>query len=88
MKEADKKKVSRELTGTVVSDRMDKTIIVKVGSTTVHPGFKKTIKVFNKFKAHDEKNVSKIGDVVRIRQTRPLSKKKRWKLVEVIKKKQ
>lgn len=79
-----KRYIRKELIGTVVSDKMDKTIVVKVSRLTVHPIFKKTIKRFSKFKAHDEKNSAKIGNVVRIREARPLSKDKRWQLVEIM----
>ena len=75
------------LTGVVVSDKMNKTIIVKIGSVTRHSVYKKVIKRSNKVKAHDEENAAKTGDVVKIRQTRPLSKDKRWRLTEVVKKK-
>lgn len=81
-----KKRIQKELVGTVVSDRMDKTIVVRVGRLTVHPAFKKTIKRYSKFKAHDEKKIAKIGDAVRIVETRPISKDKRWRLVEIIRK--
>lgn len=77
---------TKEIVGKVTSDRMDKTIIVRASRLTVHPVFKKRIRKFNKFKAHDEKNSAKTGDTVRIRETRPLSRDKRWRLVEVIEK--
>ena len=72
--------------GTVVSDKMDKTIIVGVSRTTVHPIFGKIMKRLSKFTAHDEKNSAKKGDMVKIRESRPLSKNKRWGLVEIIEK--
>lgn len=81
-----KKRVQKEMIGTVVSDKPDKTVIVKVSHLTVHPVFKKTIKKYNKFKAHDEKNKAKTGDTVKIRETRPISKNKCWRLVEIVKK--
>ena len=68
----------------MVSNKMQKTIVVQVTRSTQHPRYKKVIKRFEKYKAHDEKGTSKPGDVVLIRETRPLSKTKRWKLVEVI----
>ena len=71
-------------TGEVVSDKMDKTIVVKIGRMTVHPIFKKRIRRFKKFKVHDEKNIAKIGDIVKIRATSPISKDKHWKLSEII----
>lgn len=86
MKNCKDKRIAKEMVGTVVSDRMAKTIVVRVRRVTVHPVFKKAIRRFNKFKAHDEKNSAKIDDVVKIRETRPLSKDKRWRLVEIIKK--
>ena len=72
--------------GTVVSDKMKKTIVVKTERTTTHPLYKKTIKKYKKFKAHDENNSAKIGDKVKIIESRPLSKEKRWRLVEIIEK--
>ncbi|MDD4894295.1 MAG: 30S ribosomal protein S17 [Candidatus Omnitrophica bacterium] len=72
--------------GTVVSDKMQKTVIVKVMHMSKHPKYGKIMKSYNKFKAHDEKNSAKIGDVVRIEETRPLSKDKRFRLVEIVKK--
>ena len=81
-----KKRLCKEMVGTVVSDRMAKTIIFAVSRHAVHPIFKKTIKRFTKFKAHDENNSAKAGDIVRVRLSRPLSKDKYWKLVEIVKK--
>jgi small subunit ribosomal protein S17 len=72
--------------GVVVSDKMDKTITVKVDRIVHHPTYDKPIRTATKYKAHDEKNVAKTGDTVKIQETRPLSKTKRWRLVEVIKK--
>lgn len=73
-------------TGTVVSDRMDKTVVVAVESYYKHPLYKKILKKVKKFKVHDPEGSSKMGDVVKISETRPLSKTKRWRLVEVVKK--
>lgn len=73
-------------TGKVVSDKMDKTIVVVVESTKKHPLYGKTMKTTKKFKAHDELNTAQIGDTVKIMETRPLSKDKRWRLVEVVEK--
>ena len=70
--------------GTVVSDKMDKTIVVAVVEKFKHPLYKKTVSKTKKFTAHDEKNECNIGDTVRIMETRPLSKTKRWRLVEII----
>lgn len=80
------KKVGRKAKeGIVVSDKMQKTILVKTMMITHHKAYGKVLKRYNKFKVHDEKNTAKIGDKVRITETRPLSKDKRWRLVEVIK---
>lgn len=70
--------------GQVVSSRMDKTIVVKVTRRVQHPLYKRVIKVRKKFYAHDEQNQCREGDWVRIEETRPLSKLKRWRLVEVM----
>jgi small subunit ribosomal protein S17 len=75
----------RELMGTVVSDKMDKTITVLVETKRRHPLYGKRVKYSKKFKAHDENNVAKQGDIVRIMETRPLSATKRFRLVEVVK---
>lgn len=72
-------------TGIVVSDKMDKTIVVRVERITRHPLYKKTIRKYKKFKVHDEKNSAKTGNSVRIIETRPLSKEKRWRLLEIVK---
>ena len=70
--------------GQVVSDKMDKTIVVAIEDSVQHPLYKKTIKRTYKLKAHDEKNECGIGDTVKVMECRPLSKDKRWRLVEVI----
>lgn len=72
--------------GIVVSDKMDKTIVVSIETMTLHPIYKKRVKKSTKFKAHDENNVAKAGDKVRIMETRPLSRDKRWRLVDIIEK--
>ncbi len=72
--------------GTVVSDKMDKTIVVSVETFVTHPLYKKQMKKTTKFKAHDENNECGIGDVVKIMETRPLSKDKNWRLVNIVKK--
>ncbi|MCL6444704.1 MAG: 30S ribosomal protein S17 [Alicyclobacillus sp.] len=72
--------------GKVVSDKMDKTIVVAVEEHVKHPLYGKTVRRTKKFKAHDEHNEAKIGDTVRIMETRPLSKEKRWRLVEIVEK--
>ena len=74
----------RILQGVVVSDKNDKTIVVKVERRLRHPVFKKTVRVSKKYHAHDEKNEAKTGEIVRIEESRPLSKQKRWTLVEKI----
>lgn len=76
----------KNMTGTVTSDKMDKTITVSVETVKRHPLYKKTIKTSKKYKAHDEANEAKAGDVVKIMETRPLSKDKRWILTEIIQK--
>lgn len=78
--------IKRELIGVVVSDKADKTIIVKVETYKKDPIYKKRIKYSKKYAAHDENNTAKIGDKVRLIATRPLSKTKRYNLVEVIEK--
>ncbi|MGF0039551.1 30S ribosomal protein S17 [Peptoniphilaceae bacterium SGI.131] len=70
--------------GLVVSDKMDKTIVVEVSTSIKHPMYKKFIKRSKKIKAHDENNVAKLGDKVQVMETRPLSKTKRYRLVEVL----
>ncbi|HIV10580.1 MAG TPA: 30S ribosomal protein S17 [Candidatus Faeciplasma avium] len=70
--------------GKVVSDKMDKTIVVAIEDNVMHPLYKKIIKRTVKFKAHDENNTAGIGDKVEIMETRPISKDKRWRLVRVI----
>ena len=72
--------------GIVVSDKMDKTIVVAIRDNVKHPLYKKIIKRTVRFKAHDENNVANIGDTVEIMETRPLSKDKNWRLVEIIEK--
>lgn len=72
--------------GQVVSDKMDKTIVVKVEDFVRHPIYGKRVKRTKKFKAHDENNLCGIGDKVRIMETKPISKDKRWRLVEIIEK--
>ena len=72
--------------GMVVSDRMDKTVVVQVTDRKAHPLYKKVIQHRVRFKAHDEGNECKVGDLVRIMETRPLSKDKRWRVMEVVEK--
>lgn len=73
-------------TGRVVSDKMDKTAVVAVETFVTHPLYKKQIRKTTKFKVHDENNECRIGDIVKIMETRPLSKDKCWRLVDVIEK--
>jgi small subunit ribosomal protein S17 len=79
-------KVSRrnEKIGNVISTKMAKTIVVEVEMRKAHPKYKRVMKTNKKFYAHDEQNTARVGDVVRIRETRPLSKLKRWNLEEII----
>jgi small subunit ribosomal protein S17 len=72
--------------GRVVSDKMDKTVVVQVASRKSHPLYKKVLQRRVNFKAHDEANECRIGDLVRIMETRPLSKDKRWRVVEIVEK--
>jgi small subunit ribosomal protein S17 len=74
----------KERVGEVISNKMTKTIVVRVERRFPHPRYKKVVTGYTKFYAHDEKNEAKIGDRVRIRETRPLSKTKNWRLVEVV----
>jgi small subunit ribosomal protein S17 len=80
------RKLRKTKTGSVTSDKMDKTITVAVERKVKHPLYGKFVKKTTKFHAHDETNEAKPGDVVRIMETRPLSKTKRWRLVEIIEK--
>nr|WP_251206368.1 30S ribosomal protein S17 [Acetatifactor aquisgranensis] len=73
-------------TGKVTSNKMDKTVVVAIEEHVKHPRYKKIIKRTYKLKAHDEKNECNIGDTVKVMETRPLSKDKRWRLVEIIEK--
>jgi len=83
MSERNQRKV---YTGRVVSDKMEKTITVLVETYKKHPLYGKRVKYSKKFKAHDEQNLAKVGDIVRIMETRPLSATKRFRLVEVVEK--
>ncbi len=70
--------------GRVVSDKMDKTIVVSVERLSRHPLYKRVVRLTTKFKAHDERNEARIGDTVRIEESRPMSATKRWRLVEIV----
>ncbi len=72
--------------GRVISDKADKSIVVRVDRRMKHPRYAKTVGTFSKYYAHDEKNEANIGDVVKIMETRPLSATKRWRLVEIVEK--
>jgi len=74
--------------GRVVSDKMNKTVVVKIERTQRHPLYEKIIRSFSKLYAHDESNEARVGDLVRVMETRPLSASKRWRLVEIIEKAQ
>ena len=76
----------KERVGEVISSNMAKTIVVRVERRFPHPRFKKVVTGYKKFYAHDEKSAAKVGDRVRIQETRPISKTKRWRLVEVVEK--
>ncbi len=77
--------ILRTIVGVVVSNKMNKSIVVQVERKVKHPQYGKYVKRFTKLVAHDEENASNIGDTVKIEHTRPLSKTKRWKLVEILK---
>jgi small subunit ribosomal protein S17 len=76
--------INKVYTGKVISNKMDKTVVVAVTRLFQHPVYKKTVKKVSKFKAHDEDNQCKIGDDVKITETRPLSKDKRWLVLEIM----
>jgi small subunit ribosomal protein S17 len=82
--EAIARNLRKQKTGVVVSNKMDKTIAVQVERRLMHPIYGKFVKRSKKFFAHDEENTCNVGDVVRIMETRPLSKNKRWRLVEIV----
>ncbi|MBN1633891.1 MAG: 30S ribosomal protein S17 [Ignavibacteria bacterium] len=86
MKNSVKRNMRKVRIGKVVSNKMDKSIVVAVEKRVIHPLYKKFYKRTTKFMAHDEKNECNIGDTVKIMETRPLSLKKRWRLVEILEK--
>ena len=86
MAEATKRNKRKVRLGTVISDKMDKSIVVRVDRTMSHPVYLKTFRTSSKLYAHDEKNEAGVGDVVRVMETRPLSAMKRWRLVEIVEK--
>ncbi len=78
-------KIKKIITGTVVSNKMDKTVVVSVERKFIHRTFKKVVKRTKKFRCHDEKNECSVGDLISMREVRPLSKSKRWNLEKVLK---
>ena len=74
----------RTKVGRVVSDKMDRTVVVSVERLRRHPIYKRVVRLSSKFKAHDEQNTARVGDTVRIEESRPLSREKRWRIVEVV----
>ena len=74
----------RTKVGRVTSDKMDRTVVVSVERLRRHPVYKRVVRLSSKFKAHDEENAARVGDTVRIEESRPLSREKRWRVVEVI----
>ena len=72
--------------GTVIADKMHKTVIVQVGTSKAHRLYRKTVQQRTKFKVHDEKDECGVGDLVRIMETRPISKEKRWRVIEIVEK--
>ena len=76
----------KTLTGTVVSNKMQKTVVIKVERRFTDPTFKKVVRTTKKYKVHDEKNECQPGDLITVCETRPLSKDKRWRLIEIVKK--
>ena len=83
---AEKRSIRKTRTGVVVSDKIDKTIVVEVRTRVRHPLYGKIMNQTTKLKAHDENNECGIGDTVRVMETRPLSKDKRWRVVEIVEK--
>lgn len=77
----------QEITGTVISDKMDKTVVVQVENRKMHPRYKKYIKRRKNYKAHDEQNECRLGDMVKLMSTRPISKDKRWRVIEILRRK-
>lgn len=82
---ANESKTQRTIIGKVISEKMNKTIVVQIERKVKHPLYGKYVRRFSKMYAHDEDNACRMGDIVLIEQTRPLSKMKRWKLIEIIK---
>ena len=80
----EKRNFRKTRTGTVISDKMDKTVVVAIEDRVAHPLYKKIVKRTYKLKAHDENNSCHVGDMVKVMETRPLSKDKRWRVVEIV----
>jgi len=76
----------KQLIGKVVSNKMDKTIVVSIENLVMHPLYKKSVRRSKRIKSHDEKNICSIGDTVKVEETRPLSKDKRYRLIEIVEK--
>ncbi len=83
---SEERNLRKELIGTVTSDKMDKTVVVSVETSVRHPIYKKIVRRTYKLKAHDEENACHMGDKVKVMETRPLSKDKRWRVVEIVEK--
>jgi small subunit ribosomal protein S17 len=86
MRQVEERGRRKVLTGKVVSDKMDKTVVVAVETRVRHPLYERIIRRTRKFKAHDEQNACRIGDKVKMMETRPLSKDKRWRITEILEK--
>ncbi len=86
MSDNENNKITRKFIGVVSSNKMDKTVVVKIEKKVQHKVYKKLIKFSKSFKVHDEKNEAKVGDRVVFQECRPLSKEKRWRIVEILKK--
>lgn len=84
----EERKMRKVQVGKVVSDKMDKTVVVAIETLVRHPLYGKIIKKTKKFKAHDAENACRVGDKVRVMETRPLSKEKRWRVVEILEREQ
>ena len=83
---AEDRNLRKVMIGIVTSDKMDKTVVVSVQTNVKHPMYKKIVKRTYQLKAHDEENICKMGDKVKVMETRPLSKDKRWRVVEIVEK--
>ncbi|WP_134219750.1 MULTISPECIES: 30S ribosomal protein S17 [Pelotomaculum] len=84
MRQVEERGIRKVLTGKVVSDKMDKTVVVAVETLVRHPLYQRIIRRTKKFKAHDEQNSCRVGDKVKMMETRPLSKEKRWRIIEIL----